>query len=44
MPRNQTAMTSAATARARAMLNMGYTREEAADALGVSVSTLDRAL
>ena len=44
MPRNQTAMTSAATARARAMINMGYTREEAAEAIGVSVSTLDRAL
>lgn len=42
-PRAQVLMTSAKTRRAEAMANAGYTRAEIADALGVSVSTLDRA-
>ena len=44
MPRDSKTITSASLSRARAMLNMGYTREEAAEAIGVSVSTLDRAM
>ncbi len=44
MPRNSKTVTTAALSRARAMINMGYTREEAAEAIGVSVSTLDRAM
>ena len=44
MPRDNRSVSSASLSRARAMMNMGYTREEAAEAIGVSVSTLDRAL
>ena len=44
MPRTKTSISSASLSRARAMINMGYTREEAAEAIGVSVSTLDRSL
>lgn len=39
-PRDKPAMTSASTARARSMLNKGYTYAEVADALGVSASTI----
>lgn len=42
MPRNTNSVSQTSLARARAMINMGYTREEAAEAIGVSVSTLDR--
>ena len=44
MPREQRSVSSASLSRARALMNMGYTQEEAADAIGVSVSTLNRAL
>ena len=44
MPRNTYELTSASVARARALMNMGYTQEEAADAIGVSVSTLNKAM
>ena len=44
MPRTSKTITTASLSRARTMMNMGYTREEAAEAIGVSVSTLDRAL
>lgn len=40
-PKTQILMTPTATTRAKAMLASGYTREEVADALGVSLSTLD---
>lgn len=42
MPRPKILMTSAKTKRAEAMLKQGYTRSDVADALGVSVSTLDK--
>lgn len=42
--RNSTSISSYSISRARSLMNMGYTREEAAEAIGVSVSTLDRAL
>ncbi|MET0786550.1 MAG: helix-turn-helix domain-containing protein [Paenisporosarcina sp.] len=42
-PKPEVLMTSSVTARARAMLASGYTRSEVAEALGVSVSTLDLA-
>lgn len=42
MPRDRLLMTSAKTRRAEAMLKQGYTRSDVADALGVSVSTLDK--
>ena len=38
------AMTSASTARAKQLIRNGYTQSEVADALGVSVSTLNKAL
>ena len=44
MPRDNRSVSSASLSRARAMMNMGYTQEEAAKAIGVSVSTLNRAL
>jgi predicted transcriptional regulator len=43
-PQQKVLMTSIKTNRAQTMLNSGYTRAEVADALGVSLSTLDRAL
>lgn len=42
-PREARLMTNSKTSRARAMLNSGYTRAEVAEALGVSLSTLDEA-
>jgi predicted transcriptional regulator len=42
-PREQYLMTSPRTARARQMLASGYTRAEVAEALGVSITTLDQA-
>ena len=44
MPKNQKLMSSAKIARARTMFNQGRTNDEVAEALGVSVSTLLRAL
>lgn len=43
-PRTQVLMSNAMTNRAKAMRESGYTRGEIADALGVSISTLDRAI
>lgn len=43
-PRTTLTMTSSKTARAKAMKSAGYSRSEIADALGVSVSMLDRSL
>jgi hypothetical protein len=43
-PRSQLLMTSSKTNRARQMLVQGYTREEVADILGVSLTTLDTAV
>lgn len=43
-PKKEVLMSSAKTKRAEQMMNMGYTRAEIAQHLGVSVSTLDRAL
>lgn len=40
-PKNKILMTPTKTARAKAMLDQGYTRAEVANALGVSISTLD---
>ena len=42
-PKQQKSMSATQTARARAMLNSGYTQAEVADALGVSVSTINNA-
>ena len=42
-PKSKKLMTSAKTARATRMLEQGYTREEVANQLGVSLSTLDDA-
>ena len=42
--RNTTALNSAAIARARTLLDRGYSQAEVAENLGVSVSTLNRAL
>lgn len=44
MPRTSQGMTAAKVARARSMLASGYTQAEVADALGVSTSTLYKAL
>lgn len=44
MPKTQKLMSSAKIARARSMFNQGRTNDEVAEALGVSVSTLLRAL
>lgn len=44
MPRTQRLMSSPKIVRAQTMLRTGYTRKEVADALGVSLSTLDLAL
>jgi hypothetical protein len=41
-PKTQTLMTPAATERAKSMFDLGYTREEVAAHLGVSLSTLDK--
>lgn len=43
-PKTQLLMNSAKTQRAQSMFALGYTRAEVAEALGVSVSTLDRSL
>lgn len=43
-PRTSTTMNSAKIARARSMMARGYTQAEVADALGVSVSTIVKAL
>lgn len=43
-PRNQTGMSTVKQARARAMMKADYTAAEIADALGVSVSTLNSVL
>ena len=43
MPKQKQSMSATQTARARAMLNSGYTQAEVADALGVSVSTINDA-
>jgi len=42
-PKETLKMSATKTSRANAMLNSGYTRSEVAEALGVSVSTLDKA-
>lgn len=42
-PKTKVLMTSSKTARATRMLEQGYTREEVASSLGVSLSTLDEA-
>lgn len=44
MPRSYTAMSPARVNRAKAMLRQGYTKSEIAEALGASVSTVNRAL
>ena len=44
MPRNQPVMSNAKISRARTMLNQGRTTAEIAEALDVSISTLQRAL
>lgn len=44
MPKQKQSMSATQTARARAMLNSGYTQAEVADALGVSVSTINNAV
>lgn len=43
-PRTTVGMPTAKAVRARSMLNAGYTQSEVAEALGVSVSTLNRSL
>lgn len=43
-PRSSLLMTNAKTSRARMLLANGYTQSEVADALGVSISTLNKAL
>lgn len=43
-PRTQKLMTSAKSTKARTLLDQGYTRQEVADRLGVSLSTLDLAM
>lgn len=43
-PRDLPVMTTAKTARAQAMLNAGYTQSEVAEALGVSVSVISKAV
>ena len=44
MPRNNKKVTQAAISRAKAMMNAGYTQAEAAKAVGISVSTLQKEL
>lgn len=44
MPKSSPAMSPSRVARARAMLNSGYTQADVADAMGVSTSTLSAAL
>ena len=44
MPRNNKGISASALSRAKAMINAGYTQKEAAEAIGVSVSTLNKAL
>jgi hypothetical protein len=44
IPRNQKSVTAASLSRAKSLMRMGYTQEEAAEAIGVSVSTLNRAM
>lgn len=43
-PRNITGLSTAQRARAKALINAGYTQAEAAEAIGVSASTLNKAL
>ena len=44
MPRDRPSMSQPNIARAKAMLNNGYTQADVAQALGVSVSTLYKAI
>ena len=44
MPRNNRKVTQSAISRAKAMMNAGYTQAEAAEAAGISVSTLQKEL
>lgn len=44
MPRNNGSISASSLARAKAMINAGYTQAEAAKAIGISVSTLNKAL
>lgn len=44
MPISSYSISSYSISRARSLMKMGYTQEEAAEAVGVSVSTLNRAL
>ena len=44
MPRTRKTISPAALARAKAMINAGYTQAEAAEAIGVSASTLNKAI
>lgn len=43
-PKSRKLMTSSKTRRAESMISQGYTRQQVAKALGVSLSTLDRSL
>lgn len=43
-PRTSTGLTASQTARAQRLLNAGYTQAEVADQLGISTSTLNKAL
>ena len=44
MPRNDRGIPASALARAKAMIAAGYTQADAAEAIGVSVSTLNKSL
>lgn len=44
LPKTQTGLTPAKLARAKALVKSGYTRSQVADALGVSVSTITKAV
>lgn len=44
MPRTATGISNAQLSRARSMLSLGYTQAEVADVLGISTSTLNKAL
>lgn len=43
-PRSKTGMTTAQMSRAKALIKAGYTQAEAAEAIGISVSTLNKVL